>query len=226
MAGSEVASRYNGPLFKVDGEPITLDECDGVVIENPNTEEPEFFFWTIAGGENAPTLRLASPGAGAETACPIDEIVTALEDGSAFPAVVKPDGRVAVARIATDDGEIRQEDDGKYTVTIESATATEVFTSDDQSKVMQDATNYLIREHNLLDYISIPWIPAVSKAVINDTPTYPDGEQEMRHYVELAEGYYLDTHYKKQDKVRRLRQMIEAIPDPDLVVRVGDEWVA
>lgn len=79
---------------------------------------------------------------------------------------------------------------------------------EDQSQVMANAVNYLIQEHNLIERISpLPYVPGRKKAVINNQPTYPDSEEHMRHYKKLEGGYYLDTHYKKEDKIRRMREI-------------------
>ena len=76
----------------------------------------------------------------------------------------------------------------------------------DQAEVMADVVNFLIKEYDLIDQISVPYV-VQKKALLNDQPTYPDGNEKMRHYKELLGGYYLDTHYKKEDKRRRLEEL-------------------
>jgi hypothetical protein len=92
--------------------------------------------------------------------------------------------------------------------------------SKDQSEVMKAVVNYLIKEHDLIDRISIPYV-VEKKALINDTPTYPDGTEPMRHYKELSNGYYLDTHYKKEDKRKRMQELAR---ECGLRIKPGNKW--
>ncbi|WP_430504669.1 hypothetical protein [Haloparvum sp. PAK95] len=90
----------------------------------------------------------------------------------------------------------------------------------DQAEVMADVVNFLIREYNLINRISIPYV-VKKKALINNQPTYPDGNERMRHYKELSRGFYLDTHYKKEDKVRRLEELAS---ECNLQVEFEGDW--
>ncbi len=85
---------------------------------------------------------------------------------------------------------------------------------------MADVVNFLIREYNLINRISIPYV-VKKKALINNQPTYPDGNERMRHYKELSRGFYLDTHYKKEDKVRRLEELAS---ECNLQVEFEGDW--
>jgi hypothetical protein len=76
----------------------------------------------------------------------------------------------------------------------------------DQSEIMQLVVNHLITEYDLIDRIPIPYV-VEEKALANSTPTCPDSDEEMRHYKQLTNGYYLDTHYKKEDKRARLTEL-------------------
>ena len=92
--------------------------------------------------------------------------------------------------------------------------------SKDQSEVMKEVVDYLIEEYDLIDHIQIPYV-VEKKALINDTPTYPDGEEQMRHYKQLSNEYYLDTHYKREDKMNR---MTDLAGECGLGTTFGDRW--
>lgn len=90
-----------------------------------------------------------------------------------------------------------------------------------QSKAIANAVDYLIEEHDLISEIDIPYVPGRKKAVINDQPTYANGEDEMRHHKKLKQGYYLDTHYQKEDKMQRMREIAN---ECGLEVKFGGGW--
>lgn len=90
----------------------------------------------------------------------------------------------------------------------------------DQSQVMKTVIDHLIVEYDLIDRISIPYVIR-KKALINDKPTYPDGQERMRHFKELLGGYYLDTHYSREDKRLRMEDLAEIC---GLDIEFGDGW--
>jgi len=88
-------------------------------------------------------------------------------------------------------------------------TVTETFEEENQSDAMEAVANYLINEHNLLNYISIPYIPGRGdRALINNTPTHPDGS-EMTAYRELGNGYYILTKLDAPSKRRYVNQLAQ-----------------
>jgi hypothetical protein len=80
------------------------------------------------------------------------------------------------------------------------------FDGDNQSESMSKAVDYLVREYDLLDSVSIPYVPGDRKAILNDEPKHPDGE-EMRVHKQISGGYYLDTHMNRNGKERELRRL-------------------
>jgi hypothetical protein len=76
-----------------------------------------------------------------------------------------------------------------------------------QSDAMEKAVEFLIRERDLIDKISIPYIPRNKKnAVMNDSPEHYTGK-EMSSYKQPASGYYLDTSMSRKNKERVIHQM-------------------
>jgi hypothetical protein len=77
---------------------------------------------------------------------------------------------------------------------------------DTQADTMANAVDFLVKERDLLDSVSMPYVPGKKKAILNKNPEHPNGE-EMRGYRQISSGYYLDTHSNKEQKERRLRQL-------------------
>jgi len=93
---------------------------------------------------------------------------------------------------------------------------------DNQSEVMAEAVNYLIQNRDLISKINpLPYIPGREKAIINDKPASPHDEQAMRHFQELVQGYYLDTHMDKETKRRHIRGVADRC---GLDVEFSGEW--
>ncbi len=85
-------------------------------------------------------------------------------------------------------------------------TVVKSFSGDTQADTMAEAVDHLIRESSLSDTVSVPYVPGDTKAIINDVPRHPDGD-EMRGCRQISGGFYLDTHASKEQKERRLRQL-------------------
>lgn len=87
----------------------------------------------------------------------------------------------------------------------------ETFKERNQSDAMETVANYLIKNHDLIGRISIPYIPGTGtgdRALINDSPTHPDGS-EMRAYRELKNGYYILTKLDAPSKRRYLNEITQ-----------------
>lgn len=118
-------------------------------------------------------------------------------------------------RQQTSSGRISHDDvsgaSGEYIVEIfNGETALSRFADDNQSDLMAEVVNYLIENHDLISELEpIPYVPGQKNALINDQPTHPDGEREMRTYRELTEGYCLFTSFNKGDKKRHLESFAE-----------------
>lgn len=63
---------------------------------------------------------------------------------------------------------------------------------------MAEAVGHLIDQHDLLDRISLPYVPG--------NKHHPNGS-EMRGFREVYEGYYLDTHMSKRGKEKELKRL-------------------
>jgi len=75
---------------------------------------------------------------------------------------------------------------------------------DNQTEVMVEATNYLINRHDLIQQITVPWVPSRKKAIINDKQTW---DQADPAYKQLDNGYFLDTKINSSGKQRELKRM-------------------
>jgi len=113
--------------------------------------------------------------------------------------------------------------EGKYIVELKSGhDRLALFDGDNQSKVMAEVVNYLIQNQDLISKISpLPYIPGREKAIINDEPASPHDEQAMRHFQELVQDYYLDTHMDKKTKKRHIRGVVDRC---GLDVEFSGEW--
>jgi hypothetical protein len=81
------------------------------------------------------------------------------------------------------------------------------FGGDTQADAMADAVRNLIDKRNLLDEISIPYVPGEKQAVLNDKPENAEGE-EMRGAREIS-GVYLKTHMSKRQKETRMEELTD-----------------
>lgn len=94
---------------------------------------------------------------------------------------------------------------GRYVIKIsDSDNIVAAVSGKTQTEAMVDATDYLIEYHNLTSKISIPWVPAQDKAIINDESEWEDADPL---YQPLSDGYYLDTKMNKNGKKREIRRM-------------------
>jgi hypothetical protein len=82
-----------------------------------------------------------------------------------------------------------------------------------QADAMVEALRYLIKEHNLLDFISLPY-EMNKKALLNTTPTHPN-DADMMHYKVVDEGLYLNTNTPGRTKIHQLKKLAE-ICDVDI----------
>lgn len=118
------------------------------------------------------------------------------------------------------------------------------FTARRQDRVMADVVQYLIDEYDLYEQVAPEsaggaareWsTPGRYNRVLSDTKSYiteiegEDQEYEMISAKELTapngQTLYLDTHAKKEDKIRRLRDLVrKAGLDPDTDLEFGGLW--
>ncbi|WP_435153026.1 hypothetical protein [Haladaptatus sp. DFWS20] len=83
------------------------------------------------------------------------------------------------------------------------------FEKANQSDAMQAAVEFLIDDYQLLERISLPYLPGRGdgdRALLNDTPTHPNGN-EMMAYRELKTGHYLLTKLGASAKRRYLDEL-------------------
>lgn len=102
------------------------------------------------------------------------------------------------------------DENGTYLVEIQNERNTlATFSGDGQSDVMANVVDYLIETHDLISEIEpLPYVPGRKKAIINDQPSHPYGD-EMAVVRDVGEGYYLDTHMNKNDKKKHLEILAE-----------------
>ena len=85
----------------------------------------------------------------------------------------------------------------------------QTFEERNQSDAMEHVAEYLIEEFDLLDHISIPYIPGGGdRALLNKTPTHPDGS-DMHAYREVDNGYYILTKLNSSSKRRYLNKLAQ-----------------
>lgn len=85
----------------------------------------------------------------------------------------------------------------------------QTFEERNQSDAMEHVAEYLIEEFDLLDRISIPYIPGQGdRALLNTTSTHPDGSQ-MDAFRELDNGYYILTKLDSSSKRRHLNTLAQ-----------------
>ena len=113
--------------------------------------------------------------------------------------------------------------DGEYVVKVQGSNSTlAVFADDNQSDVMADAVDYLIQNHDLIHRLEpLPYVPGNKNALINDQPTHPDDERDMRTYRELIDGHYLFTSFNKRDKKRHIQRLATKC---DLDIETRGDW--
>lgn len=97
-----------------------------------------------------------------------------------------------------------------YTVDItDGDTVIDTFENHRQAGLMEEVTDYLIREHGLLGHIDLPYCPPnSSQALLNDSPVHPNG-REMHTYRELNNGPFVHTNLKSSRKRRYLNHLAQ-----------------
>lgn len=128
----------------------------------------------------------------------VDRVVEELENG---------EGRKSV-RTSGEEQEKDEYDDGDDIILMENEIAVASFNDDTQADAMAKAVRFLVEEKELLDNISIPYVPGDENAVLNDAPQHPDG-RKMRAHRKITGDHYVDTHASKEQKERRLRGLTE-----------------
>lgn len=82
------------------------------------------------------------------------------------------------------------------------------FSSNKQADAMAKVVSCLIKDHDLINKIKIPYIPGREKAIINNQPTSPHRKEEMRSYRSVSENYYLDTDMNAGNKKDYLHDLV------------------
>jgi hypothetical protein len=124
----------------------------------------------------------------------VDRVVDELENGGGTTEDPKTE----------DEETVGDTEDGVVLTAGETVVAS--LNGDTQADTMANAVDFLIRERDLMDFVSIPYVPGDKKAILNTNPEHPDGE-EMRGYRRVSGDCYLDTHASKNQKEKRLSQL-------------------
>jgi hypothetical protein len=94
---------------------------------------------------------------------------------------------------------------GSYIVEFEDdGNSIKQVSGDNQTEAMVKATNYLVNTHDLTEQITIPWVPARKKAIINDTRTWDEADPA---YKSLDNGHFVDTKINSSGKQREMKRM-------------------
>ena len=97
------------------------------------------------------------------------------------------------------------------------------FESKVQNTVMQNTVEYLIDEYDLLDRISIPYIPGTGegdRALLNWEPEHIDGSG-MGGETEITEGLHLFTKLNSEERKRYMRELARKC---NVVCRFHGQW--
>ena len=112
----------------------------------------------------------------------------------------------------------------KYSIQImEGSSMLEQLAGDTQAETFANLTNYLIRNHDLLEQIEIPYIPGRGtgdRALINTKPRHPDGS-EMKLSKQLENGYFLFTSLNAESKIRYISELAEIV---EIECNFSESW--
>lgn len=92
-----------------------------------------------------------------------------------------------------------------------------------RGELMRDVVAYLIEERELLESITLPYIPGTGegdRALLNRLPEHPDGS-EMSSGMEISGGLYLSTELDSGEKQRHMRELAR---HSGLVCRFDGDW--
>ena len=78
--------------------------------------------------------------------------------------------------------------------------------SSEQIDAFLKTVEVLIKEHDLLNEISLPYVPGDNKALINSEPVNADST-DMEYYKQIYENTYLNANYNKGEKKSHLSQL-------------------
>lgn len=94
----------------------------------------------------------------------------------------------------------------QYQVYLHSEDEDYEFKGTDQVKVFHEAVNFLVRDFQLIDQVTIPYVPGETKALINQEPVNSDSSA-MHQYKQLDNGYYLNVNYNRGEKQSHLKRL-------------------
>lgn len=96
--------------------------------------------------------------------------------------------------------------EGDDILLIEDGSTVSSFQSSTQADTMAEAVRYLIERYDLLNKLSLPYVPGNKKAVLNDSPYHPNGDK-MRSSRQLTSNCHLETHNNKRGKEKELNRL-------------------
>lgn len=137
----------------------------------------------------------------AEAKALVDRVVNTLEErGEKLEEADSPDAIQSAPSTTRDvDADI---------VLIEDEAPVSSFDANTQADAMAEAVDFLIEQYDLLDALSIPYVPGKTKAILSDSTSHPDGE-EMRSPRTLSGGVYVETHMSKKAKQKELDRLAD-----------------
>lgn len=135
----------------------------------------------------------------------VDRVVEELENGEGTTAEREP-AVEEVDSTTKSDGETKASTDRSSDVVFTAGeTVIASFDEDNQSETMAKAVEYLTENYDLLEDISLPYVPGRKRAILNDEPRDAEGDK-MRQYREIS-GVYVDTHMSKKQKETELGRL-------------------
>lgn len=110
-------------------------------------------------------------------------------------------------------GDTESEDagvDSRYEVVVQHSGCQKRIGGGRQGEAMVKAVGHMITDHDLVNALgSLPYVPGSKRAVLNDKPVHPDGE-EMRLCGETESGHFVYTSLNSESKQRHIRRFAEA----------------
>ena len=104
--------------------------------------------------------------------------------------------------------------DGAYRISLQDDGITLHTTAGDtQMDPLAELIKQLIADHDLLEAISLPYVPGneqATRALLNDEPVHPNGK-EMHQAKELASGHYLEVNLSAEQKMRYGQEVAETV---------------
>lgn len=110
-----------------------------------------------------------------------------------------------------------QESLGKYVMELSDG---KVVSGNTQSEAIVEAVNYLIRQHDIINHVEVPFRAGYKNAFLNRRAEHPDGSK-MERAKEVNNGFYVYAKAGKDQKKKYLRKLAKEV---GLSIEYSGEW--